>query len=132
MDKEYIKMSERALEVQKDWKIEDGDCCIFYDDGKTPRFKRIINCLWREVDRDKYIWLPSQDDLQGMVKNNFNDIYHLCESIAGYCIRLSNKYNQTGDKIYVFTSMEQLWLAFVMKELYSKYWDGTNWKKYNG
>ena len=24
-------------------------------------------------------------------------------------------------------SMEQLWLAFVMKEKYEKTWDGTNW-----
>ena len=26
-------------------------------------------------------------------------------------------------------SMEQLWLAFVMKELHGKVWDGENWRK---
>ncbi len=26
-----------------------------------------------------------------------------------------------------FTSMEQLWLAFVMKEKYNKVWDGEEW-----
>lgn len=28
-----------------------------------------------------------------------------------------------------FTSMEQLWLAFVMKEKYNKTWDGNEWKE---
>jgi len=28
-----------------------------------------------------------------------------------------------------FHSMEQLWLAFVMKELYNKQWSGEEWVK---
>jgi len=28
-----------------------------------------------------------------------------------------------------FTSMEQLWLAFVMFERFGKYWTGTEWIK---
>lgn len=30
-----------------------------------------------------------------------------------------------------FTSMEQLWLAFVMKEKYGKIWDGEDWVKHS-
>jgi predicted Abi (CAAX) family protease len=29
----------------------------------------------------------------------------------------------------IFTSMEQLWLAFVMKEQYNKVWNGKDWIK---
>jgi len=29
-----------------------------------------------------------------------------------------------------FTSMEQLWLAFVMKEKYGKVWDRKDWIEY--
>ena len=30
---------------------------------------------------------------------------------------------------YTTFSMEQLWLAFVMKDKYDKTWDGKEWKK---
>ena len=36
---------------------------------------------------------------------------------------------QDNEEFPPFTSMEQLWLAFVMKERYSKLWNGEEWIK---
>ena len=70
---------------------------------------------------DRAIWLPRQDQLQAMIKD---------------------KYFQLGDMAYFFwswiksniqvelglSSMEQLWLAFVMSEKFEKIWDGGKWQ----
>lgn len=63
------------------------------------------------------IWLPTQDKLQEMVKSTcpldlLNRFYRWCDAtdIAGYD-----------------DSMEQLWLAFYMKEKHNKKWDGEKW-----
>ena len=62
--------------------------------------------------------LERQDQLQKMVERDcplalLNDFYRWINltDIAGFD-----------------DSMEQLWLAFVMKELYQKNWDGKEWK----
>lgn len=62
------------------------------------------------------IWLPQQDQLQRMIRDKFYQTYDMVLSfreIIGY-----------DDK----RSMEQLWLAFVMKEKYSKTWNGKEWR----
>ena len=78
---EYIKMCQKATEVQA---LCEADVEI-----ESPS-----------------IWLPRQDQLQGMVE---------------YTVGV-NKFN----------SMEQLWLAFVMSEKYNKKWDGKDWIKKRG
>ncbi|KKL82719.1 hypothetical protein LCGC14_1981920 [marine sediment metagenome] len=60
------------------------------------------------------VWLPRQDQLQEMVKR---DSLHLILDFECFAISY-------GD---LSTSMEQLWLAFVMKEKYNKTWDGGKW-----
>ena len=85
---------------------------VGYDEGDTTgRIKKLI-------------WLPTQSQLQGMVED---------EETKGYAINLLYKfhrfYNTKGDypSGLVFTSMEQLWLAFVLKEKYNKTWNGSEW-----
>ena len=70
------------------------------------------------------VWLPRQDQLQDMISNKgrvahppfyfVDDLYHF------YFNDKQGGYAET---------MEQLWLAFVMKELYSKAWNGKDWVK---
>ena len=73
---------------------------------------------------EEIIWLPTQSQLQEMVED---------EETKSYAITLLYKfhrfYNTKGDypSGLVFTSMEQLWLAFVMKEKYNKTWNGSEW-----
>ena len=89
-------------------------------------------------------WLPRQDQLQEMVGQP-NLAYLLLDfrkftSPDEYCLhgksREAGFYNQDYCKICTnkrikafktFTSMEQLWLAFVMNEKFGKVWDGDKW-----
>ena len=71
-------------------------------------------------DRTKNV----QDQLQEMVggfEAGFIDWFHWRNAI----------YPEMQDpfrKTWRFTSMEQLWLAFVQKELHQKKWSGNEWK----
>jgi len=81
---------------------------------------------WYYSTKDEAVQLERQDQLQEMVfdiengpdterAQQITNFYHFC----------MNKYR------LLFTSMEQLWLAFVMKEKYGKIWSGTEWIKEN-
>ncbi len=89
----FIKMCEKAVEVQEFMKHERGTQYDFFEIEilDMNKLSKESNC----PDRD-----PCKE-----------------------CCELG-KFNRT-----TYTSMEQLWLAFVMKELYSKQWNGNNWIK---
>ena len=61
------------------------------------------------------IWLPRQDQLQEMV------------DISDWRFKLVNCASFLADNFGSFATMEQLWLAFVMKEKYHKIWNGEDW-----
>ena len=70
-----------------------------------------------------YVWLPRQDQLQEMVKQKtlLMSLKHFCD----WSLLQDEEFFKTQcDKV---TSMEQLWLAFVMKEKYNKTWNGKEW-----
>ena len=81
-------------------------------------------------DLEDEVWLPRQDQLQEMVTDKID-----CPSHSAFAIivnlahRLNKMSEATEDFNYwiEFTSMEQLWLAFVMKTLHLKQWSGTEW-----
>lgn len=66
------------------------------------------------------IWLPTQEDLQGMVGNSslVRPWVDLC-----YCF-----YKWAHLNWNYFSSMGQLWLAFVQYEKYGKVWVNDNWE----
>jgi len=80
-----------------------------------------------------YIWLPRQDQLQGMI---YEDIVDNCEKTTHWELKqyyfemlldahkLYLWYQDEGYDYNHFDSMEQLWLAFVMKEKFNKVWNG--------
>ncbi len=77
---------------------------------------------YESIDPNLFIWLPRQDELQAMfggygVRQLTQCFFRFACSIN--CDEL--EYTQ------IFTSMEQLWLAFVMKEKFKKKWNGTEW-----
>lgn len=73
------------------------------------------------LDSIEHAWLPRQDQLQEMID------WNQWQLTARYSEFVHNQAGQENPESY-FTSMEQLWLAFVMKEKYDKVWDGDNWK----
>ena len=71
------------------------------------------------------IWLPRQDQLQDMVKSEYECDYDMNLDFTEFTTNLYT-HEQIG------ASMEQLWLAFVMHEKYNKKWDGEDWVKEPG
>ena len=78
-------------------------------------------------------WLPRQDQLQKIIDKNWYSClekfweyitkqdWHVNIGRELYCCRTPNEMRL--DYFDEFTSMEQLWLAFVMKEEYNKVWN---------
>jgi len=126
----YIKMCEKAEEIQKlsmrvprDWYV----CPICHtvmseDDGY------LYGCP--HAGEITLIWLPRQDQLQAMMKednpaNQLLKFYHFVFDV--WCDYGESLEEELREEMKHFTSMEQLWLAFVMKERFSKSWNGAEW-----
>jgi len=78
-------------------------------------------------ERD-WIELPTQDQLQEMLGNELGELLELLNKYSLYYID-DNGIRSDFWFVHRLTSMEQLWLAFVMKEKYGKVWNGENWIK---
>lgn len=125
--KNYIKMCEKAKEIQKAWKPVDWDKFIYKDDGEMgiacvdeePMNKETM----KEINK-KYIYLPTQEQLQEIYgyKMPIHKIpfmerpYYLISKLHDF--EYVNKYED----------MNELWLAFVMYEKYNKVWNGKDWE----
>ena len=138
--KKYILMCERAKEIQsvRSIGLQNGDF------GYSNRINYFEFLQKETVDEDSIIlikcnkdvcesitinytwWLPRQDQLQEiLIKDNsdFDDRYDLFPKKIGIklsewvsCWTLSDEYMQQ------FDSMEQLWLAEIMRSKYNKQW----------
>jgi len=76
----------------------------------------------------KTVWLPRQDQLQEMVSEYpAHWVAFLNWSERDYPIKVYDGQERQPLPFWHFQSMEQLWLAFVMKEKFGKLWDSDNW-----
>ena len=73
------------------------------------------------------IWLPQQDQLQKMLNQPIGKI--ICTFGLWYSAMLEVATLSLNDILFFKTSMEQLWLAFVMREKYNKTWVDNKWAK---
>lgn len=139
--KEYILQCEKAVEVQENHIIKETNVYAFY----TKKGNEFVssNCLMvgtlqKEQDlkysmvftiptdytfgiksMSNFIWLPTQDQLQGMLIDQYMNPINILKDV--YNFKLCKDEN-------IFKSMEQLWLAFVMKEKFNKTWNGKDWE----
>ena len=130
--KEYINMCEKAVEIQKSREYF-CDCDVVYYIGtdeeiNTKIFTFPLAESWIDWKREEFIWLPQQDQLQDMLIEHWEE----ADCINKYVV-LSDEFYQfvfekESDYTLPFRTMEKLWLAFVMKEKYSKQWTGDNWE----
>jgi len=77
-----------------------------------------------DMVRDGCIWLPRQDQLQEMLGEIIPDI-HIRKKLDG---KWYITWMQFGQWEILCDSMEQLWIALVMKEKYNKTWNGEDWQ----
>jgi len=121
---QYIKMCKKAEEIQKLRPIEPP-----FDKWMSGDFYTVDcplgPCVSVHNDTSAYglgkftTWLPRQDQLQEM--GSEKDFYLLLKDLDSFAVL--GDWQDKG----LFTSMEQLWLAFVMKERYNKVWNGGEW-----
>lgn len=76
------------------------------------------------IEIEKTTWMPSQEQLQGMVKNN--DLLLLLRDFILF-VKQCFQTSTTDKNKLQFTSMQQLWLAYVMKKNYNKAWNNIRW-----
>jgi len=122
MDKSeiYIKKCDHPL-IQDGWEISKGD----YVSSRRIDFIGIID---NPTSRSKWIWLPRQCQLQGMIKQP--DDFIGCWPLV-LNERISEWAEGRGFVLWGF-SYEQLLLSFVMHELHQLEWDGNKWEKVGG
>ncbi|MEW6002457.1 MAG: hypothetical protein AB1638_07415 [Nitrospirota bacterium] len=124
---EFLNMCMKAEEIQKTWEPRDSD---FYIAMKKSRRLRPVKISilndWETRNhiiehRDLFIWIPRLDQLQEIVDwKNWECRIRKKDKLEMHYISISGKQNSG---IVTGKSMEQLWIAFVMKEKYEKVWD---------
>ena len=121
---DYILMCTEAEEIQKEHILANGDfeVRLTYGRGQVEvHHHREITAYYKP---DNHLWLPRQDQLQEMLINESDE-----DVTADAITKLLEYFNDFALSVCPqFPSMEQLWLAFCMKSLYSKTWDGEAWK----
>jgi len=117
----YIKMV-NCPEIQGARVKSNGDfeVRLKHDRGMVEVYHhREMTAHYKGAD---HLWLPTQSQLQKMVLEPPNT---LCPDILTM-LRLFSVFVAVNQQ---FTSMEQLWLAFVLWELYKKKWSDGKWVK---
>jgi len=128
----YMLMCEKATDIQRRWKCEQGDWVYWKKKLEKVRVGiHVVGSRIIPINNDRYsyhvqrndynsydyaerkdiIWLPRQDQLQGMILEMFNPYIHLDE------------FYKFADKHFDFGSLEQIWLLFVMNYIDEKGWD---------
>jgi len=126
--KEYIKKCEKAPKLQpRDLEFLNGDY-IYYKNNWGIYFKEkfyqegVYNDGSLINYDDNPFRLHMQDQLQEMIEglpvNHVLRIY-----------RFIDRQDDGSGRILKYNSMEELWLAFIMKEKYNKIWNGDDWTK---
>lgn len=141
----YIKMCEKSTEIQK---LRPNDLkssymnwfCVIRENGEPAEPFGFYGqyCL----DYLEEVWLPRQEQLQKMLitDKKFIDSWvgeKDCKKVSLDTLiyafyRESLDFDRDDEHIglkFAFSSMEQLWLAFIMKEKYNKTWNGEDWVK---
>ena len=134
--KNYIKMCEKAEEIQKEWKPKIGDKFANIDHaiGMIILFP-VTKEEKQNFIKDKF-WLPTQEQLQEMILKIFSPfakIIKLDEFVSNYVkIYKGTKYEKKyWVELYptAIESINEFWLMYVMYEKYHKIWTGEKWVK---
>ena len=149
--KEYIKMCEKATEIQEIWQPKEWD--YIWSNVERDKGWEVWVLSGYETDSGYYgpgidddwgtkeerecgritTWLPRQDQLQDMWLNRETvDAWGTPVEIDQKTDRVFWLFQKFTDSIqerkYSAQTGEQLWLRYVMKEKYNKTWNGDDWE----
>ena len=126
MDKGYIEMCKSATEIQEGWKINDLDRILFYGDDEQLIDVVPLFCKDRKFYKQTSIWLPRQEDLQELAVSLWDYVE------LGMLLRFNDYVEQKFSDGFKFPikKIDQLWLCFVMEQVYDKRWN-TETKKWD-
>lgn len=151
MNTKYIKMCEKAEEIQQFWDPIPGDWCIDKFRSRLNKKDGLTLCIWfnlfnntlctillgtRGMDynkKEKFFWLPALNQLINFIPINCNcnvKWIHKLTSINNYSEHLisieENIYfeNKCSD---CSSTLEEVILKMVMELLYKKIWNGEDW-----
>jgi hypothetical protein len=135
VDKEYIKMCEKADEIWYPHHMEIGDYFLALEENRTVGIctERIDNFVYSPNlkhgnEDNNCIWLPRQDQLQEIWADHIYDKERANNWVTFVIDQFSYwVLNEDVGFSALDASFEQLWLAFVMKEKFNKTWTGEEW-----
>lgn len=151
VSKEYIKMCIEAKEIQEGWEPTCGDSFIMTD--KLHKRILIDPEAVKRMGREKFIWLPHQDQLQEMigkckweqlkaldeilnllhsrsivVKEHINNNESVYLNLLGDVDETMYPWIKNFQSFRQFNSMEELWLGYIMKKKHNKHWNNNTWE----
>ena len=148
-------MCEKAEEIQGEWQPTVGDyICIKPGEEVVDNLLKALGVdkapvyiidsdvslkQSPEYIKSRHTWLPRQGQLQEMVvKDTFKEsvwafvgkfTWDGDRSIPAWAVSNELDEHRVLGTLFRFTSMEQLWLAFVMTDRFGKHWNGEEWIK---
>ena len=121
--KEYVLMCEKAAKILKLEKISYREASS-ENPEMTYGGKYIFNKGYNPNTKEhEIVHLLRQDELQEMVFTQITGTYNL---VLTKVLSFSDHWKDHGFPIWA-TSLEKLWLAYVMVVLYVKAWNGSEW-----
>ena len=141
----YAMMCQKAIDIQTLWMPRPCDFIIDHEDleggfsfcSPAASIVQVVDIFIGAPDSEDYkqesehlknnsVWLPRQDQLQKIMEPDDSKVHSIINMVVESRYYESSK----GDHVaapHIFYSMEQLWLAYVMKEKYNKTWNEENW-----
>ena len=139
MDKslKYIKMCEKAIEIQRLWVQNHGDVFFTETGGivywissihKLQKVKKgfVITAKNDVIHLSKVTWLPRQSQLIEMAQVTGRSYGRVLQDFFNWADTPYGKHDEPAKKI--FPSMEQIWIAFLMQKKYGKKWKDSEWR----
>jgi hypothetical protein len=141
----YAMMCQKATEIQALWMPRPCDFFIDHADleggfsfcSPVANIVQVADIFPGAPESEQFqqerahvkthsLWLPRQDQLQEIIEPNNANVHLLINKVV------ESRYYEPakGDQVEaprIFYSMEQLWLAFVMKEKNNKTWNEEDW-----
>jgi len=139
MDKSeyYIQMCTQATEIQKQWSPNHGDFFVGENGGIYPWIAHVHDS--REIIQGvgvsfengmpkvtRYIWLPRLDQLMEIAQDSGRRFENTTQIFFEWIKRPYQL--MLGPPQKIFSSLEQLWLSFIMNKNFRKQWDGQEWQ----